>query len=122
VGEATAVPPTPTVRSGFADTPDLTAEYSDQIMLLMLFVPFDRKSDPNVYRAETGTQAGTYAVTVPAGKYRISLQQMDPVPTHDLLNFKYSIRDSPVVYDVGGPGEFNIDLPRELPGGGGKQR
>ncbi len=90
-------------------------EASKELSLLVLFVPFDRERDQNIYRADTDFQTGTYAVTVPAGKYRISVQQMDPDPRYDLLGFTYSIKESPIIREVTGPGEMNIDLPRELP-------
>ena len=75
---------------------------SDSGVLSVLFVPLDRKADQNVYRAmSTDSKTGAYSIQgIPAGSYRVSIQQMDPYPTHDLLNFKFSLKDSAILRDV----------------------
>jgi len=91
---------------------------SDESDLIVIFVPLDRDRDKELYRAlETDRKAGTFSIAaVPAGSYRVSIQQQDPRPTHDLLGFAYSIESSPIVYEVSASQtHFDIDLPRELP-------
>ncbi len=88
-------------------------------VLQVIFGPTDRAQDRNVYRCEGDPEEGTYVLEgIPAGKYRVSIQQLDPYPMHDLLNFAYSLKDSPFVYDVAGDCKIDIDLPGELPRGG----
>jgi hypothetical protein len=90
----------------------------ERVMLLVLFAPLDRAKHREVYRAESNAQAGTYVIAaIPAGTYRVSLQLMDPYPDHDLLRFAYSLKDSPLVYEVDGDKEINIDLPEAPPRG-----
>jgi hypothetical protein len=90
---------------------------SDEGVLDVKFVPLDRDRDKNVYRAETDRQAGAYTIAgIPPGSYRVSIQQMDPFPTHDLLGFALSMAESTIIQDVTKEGEvIDIDLPRDLP-------
>jgi len=92
-------------------------------VLLVLFAPADRTRDRTVYRYQEDLGEGNYVVEdIPAGKYVISVQQLDPYPTHDLLQFAYNLRNTTFEYEVAGDGEFNINLPKNLPrtGGGGR--
>lgn len=82
----------------------------DKISLLVIFVPTDRSRHRDLYRCEGDTQTGRYAVEVPAGEYRVSIQMMDPYPTHDLLQFRYALKDSPLIYEITGPRRLDIDL------------
>lgn len=94
---------------------------SDQGVLDVKFVPLDRKGDPNVYRAEaTDRKTGAYTITgIPPGSYRVSIQQMDPYPTHDLLGFALSMSDSPILRDVRQHDQvIDIDIPKALPKAG----
>jgi hypothetical protein len=90
---------------------------SDEGMLLVIFVPLDRDRDNNVYKAETDRETGAYTIVgIPPGSYRVSIQQMDPAPTHDLLGFALSMAESTIIHDVKKEGEvIDIDLPRDLP-------
>jgi hypothetical protein len=93
---------------------------SDEGVLDVKFVPLDRDRDKNVYRAETDRKAGAYTIAgIPPGSYRVSIQQMDPYPTHDLLGFALSMAESTIIHDVTKEGEvIDIDLPRDLPSKG----
>jgi hypothetical protein len=90
---------------------------SDEGVLDVKFVPLDRDRDKNVYRAETDRNTGAYTIAgIPSGSYRVSIQQMDPYPTHDLLGFALSMAESTIIHDVTKEGEvIDIDLPRDLP-------
>ena len=89
---------------------------SDPHELLVLFVPMDREKNKETYRAEVNTEAGTYVIdAIPAGTYRVSVQQMDPYPKGDLLNFAFSLKDSPLSCTIAGDMVFDIDLPKNLP-------
>lgn len=96
---------------------------SDNSQLIVIFVPIERKDDSVTYRAETNRQAGTYSISgIPPGQYLVSIQQTDPIPTHDLLNFAYGPSNSPLRKEVTQNGQvIDIDLPDELPGGGSKR-
>jgi hypothetical protein len=93
---------------------------SDNSQLLVVFVPVDRSDDPLTYRAETNKAEGTYTVTgIPPGEYLVSIQQTDPIPTHDLLNFAYGPSNSPIRKEVNQNGQvIDIDIPLDRPGGG----
>jgi hypothetical protein len=95
---------------------------SDEGVLDVKFVPLDRERDRNVYRAETDRTTGTYTIVgIPPGSYRVSIQQMDPYPTHDLLGFALGMRDSPIIRPVAKDKKvIDIDLPRDLPKKGGE--
>ncbi len=45
-----------------------------------------------------------------SGKYRISVQQFDPYPTTDKLDGKFGPGKSPIVRDVNGGAQLDIDL------------
>jgi hypothetical protein len=89
---------------------------SEAGVLELWFVPMDRERDPKIYRAECDRKTGTYTIGgIPPGSYRVSIQQMDPPPTHDLLGFSLSIKDSPIEREVTKNGEvIDIDIPRNL--------
>jgi hypothetical protein len=90
-----------------------TTEYP---RLLVLFAPLDPAIDPEVYRAETDTQAGTYALErLPIGTYRVSIQFMDPEPVNDQLQFTYGLNNSPEIHTIGGDTVLDIDIPKVLP-------
>jgi len=84
----------------------------DEGVLDVKFVPLDREADTNVYAAQTARADGSYTiVAIPPGSYRVSIQQMDPFPTHDLLNFALSMSGSPILRDVTKDGEvIPIDI------------
>lgn len=88
---------------------------SDEGVLDVKFVPLDRTRDDRVYRAETTTSAGAYTIRIPAGSYRVSMQQLDPYPTHDLLDFALNMKDSFIHRDVTKNDEvIDIDIPKIL--------
>jgi hypothetical protein len=89
---------------------------SDAGVLDVKFVPLDRQADDNVYRAETDRETGAYTIPkIPAGSYRVSIQQMDPFPTHDLLGFALSMAESPIIREVTMNDDvIDIDLPLVL--------
>ncbi len=90
----------------------------ENIMLQIIYVPLDRKRDPNLYRCEGDPKTGAYVLEgIPAGSYRVSIQQMDPYPTHDLLNFAYSLKYSDIERAVKGNDKIDIDLPEKRPRG-----
>jgi len=89
---------------------------TDKGVLTVIFVPIDREQNLNVYRAETDRKTGTYRITgIPAGSYRVSIQQVDPDSRYDLLNFALSTKDSTIFRDVTRDGEvLDIDIPKNL--------
>lgn len=93
---------------------------SDNSQLLVIFIPVDRRDDSPTYRAETVKEEGTYSIAgIPPGEYLVSIQQTDPIPTHDLLNFAYGPSNSPIRKKVTENGQIiDIDLPADLAGGG----
>jgi hypothetical protein len=89
----------------------------DNIKLDVKFVPLDRDRDKKVYSAqETDGKAGTYSISgIPPGTYLVSIQQMDPFPTHDLLNFTLDMAKSPLRATVTKDGEvIDLDIPKDL--------
>jgi hypothetical protein len=89
-------------------------------VLQIIFAPFDHgPAHRDLYRCVGDPDKGTYALEVPAGKYRVSIQQLDPYPTVDLLSFAYGIGNSDVIRPIAGDCTIDIDLPRDLPGAGG---
>jgi hypothetical protein len=95
---------------------------SDNSQLIVMFVPADRKPGSITYRAETNKEEGTYRITgIPPGEYLVSIQQTDPIPTHDLLNFAYGPSNSPLRREVTDDGQvIDIDIPAESGGGRGR--
>jgi hypothetical protein len=87
------------------------------ILLQVIFMPVNRGHNDLGYRCEGDVATGAYElIDVPAGTYRVSIQQQDPYPTHDLLQFKFDLKNSPIVKEVTQDRqELNIDLPKELP-------
>ena len=84
----------------------------DKHVLQIIFVPVNRTSNPDIYRCEGDPQTGAYSLqNVPAGKYRVSIQLMDPYPTHDQLNFAYGLNNSPLLYEVAADCVIDIDIP-----------
>ena len=58
------------------------------VRLNVIFVPVKRTSSSATYLAEGNAMTGGYVVpSIPAGNYRVSIQQMDPYPKQDLLDF-----------------------------------
>ena len=89
---------------------------SDKHVLQIIFVPKKCTRQSGIYRCEGDPKTGEYVLPeIPAGTYRVSIQQLDPYPTHDLLQQAYWLRNSPLFYDVSGDCEINIDLPKVLP-------
>src|SRR5262249_39800772 len=91
---------------------------SDKCELEVTFVPLDRERDKNTYRAQTDRTAGTYTIdAIPAGSYRVSIQQMDPAPVYDLLGNGYGMDNSPILHEVAKKAKqvIDIDLPKDLP-------
>jgi hypothetical protein len=88
----------------------------DGCMLLVIFAPTHRSLATELYRSEGNVWQGTYVLEkVPAGTYLVSIQQMDPIPTDDLLEFRYGLKNSPLTVEVSGNCEKNFDLPKDLP-------
>jgi hypothetical protein len=95
---------------------------TEEGVLLVTFVPMDRQSDRNLYRAETDRKTGKYTIAgVPRGSYRVFIQHLDPPPAKDMLELIYGINDSPITKEVTGQDtHFDIDLPKDLPKKGAK--
>jgi len=53
---------------------------------------------------------------VPAGKYRITVAQWDPYPQKDLLKGGYGKENSPIVHEIKGGENLDIDLSKIPPG------
>src|SRR5262245_56825495 len=83
--------------------------------LLVIFVPENRRSDGEVYRAEAQMD-GTYKLNeIRSGRYKVAIQQFDE-KFNDALNHKYDPGKSPLRYEVTDDGQvIDIDLPKELP-------
>jgi|GEM_PF-2060809 len=89
---------------------------SDAPELWIRFAAEDPKKDDNVYRAEVDTAKGTYVVPkLPAGKYVVAVQLLDPPPFDDLLSFSYDLPVTPLRCEVNSDRTFDVDLPVELP-------
>jgi hypothetical protein len=89
--------------------------------LLVIFIPEDREADSNVYRAETDRDTGAYRIaSIPAGRYRVAVQQFDE-KHNDALRHTYDPHATTLVYEVTGDNQrIDVDLPKDLPGGGRK--
>jgi hypothetical protein len=64
--------------------------------------------------AQVNYQDGTFFVEggAPAGKYRISVQQIEPYPMNDKLKGKFFMAKSPIVREVTGePIEIDVSKP-----------
>jgi hypothetical protein len=83
--------------------------------LLVIFVPENRRSDGEVYRAEAQMD-GTFKLNeIRSGRYKVAIQQFDE-KFNDALNHKYDPAKSPLRYEVTDDGQvIDIDLPKELP-------
>jgi hypothetical protein len=80
------------------------------------FVHLDRQRYLDPFTAEADEQSGQFRVlNLPAGTYRVAIQQMAPYPLHDLLGFVFDFSQSPFIYTVAGDATINIDLPAKLP-------
>lgn len=74
---------------------------TDAGRLEVKFVPLDRQRDTNVYRAMETDRDGAYTIrNIPAGSYRVSIQQQDPDARYDLFRFALSLDKSPILRDV----------------------
>jgi hypothetical protein len=80
--------------------------------LLVIYIPEDRTSDRNVYRAETNRDTGTYTIhEIPRGNYLVAIQQFDE-KHNDALNHKYNPGATTLQKRVTADGEvLDIDLP-----------
>jgi len=69
------------------------------------------------YPAVCDTEAGTFSIAkIPLGWYKVSVEQMDPYPKQDLLNFAFNPANTTLEYEVThDEQEFHIDLPKVLP-------
>jgi hypothetical protein len=94
---------------------------SDNHELRVFFVSTDRERYPDVYKCIGDAKTGDYVIeNVPPGEYLVSVQQTDPYPTHDLLNFAYDLKDSPLRCRVPEQLPYNIDLPKKIANRGRK--
>jgi hypothetical protein len=88
-------------------------EWTDEHdIFLVTFLPEDRKSNGEVYRAETDKKTGTYRIgEIKAGKYVVAIQQFRERHA-DVLGGKYDPGHSPLRYEVTEDGQvIDIDLP-----------
>src|SRR5262245_28034310 len=71
--------------------------------------PFDnyptRMNDDSTFTVEGKAGAG-----IPAGKYRISIQQLAPDPAIIAMNEKFGEKNSPLIVDISGDKSLEIDL------------
>jgi len=69
----------------------------------------DRPFTPRL--AECDKQTGKFEIRdVPAGKYRVGIQQFDPDPTSDKLNGAFRAETGKIVRDLDGKTPIDIDL------------
>jgi hypothetical protein len=86
-----------------------------------LWVIFQQRDVPGTlaetYPATCDTEAGTFSIAkIPLGWYKVSVEQMDPYPKRDLLNFAFNPANTTLEFEVTHDGqEFHIDLPKVLP-------
>lgn len=86
-------------------------------LLLVTFMPENRESTFDVFPADCDTEAGTFRIAkIPRGRYQVCIQQNDPHPLQDLLNFAFDPAHSTLYCEVTRDGQVvDIDLPKELP-------
>lgn len=92
-------------------------EWSDEEgHLLVIFFPVNRKSNPDVYRAETDPKTGSFKIDeIRTGKYRVAIQQFD-ARHNDALEHAFNPGTTTLRYEVTEDGQvIDIDLPAELP-------
>lgn len=89
--------------------------------LLVLFVPEDR-SRFSPKSAETDRETGTYRLAeIPAGKYTIAIQQFDE-RFNDAFNKQFDAYRTTIQCEVTEDNQvIDIDLPKDLPRGGGRK-
>ena len=82
--------------------------------LVVIFVPLE--DDLNRYRAQETNRDGTYTLRgIPAGSYRVSIQQMDPDTRFDLLGFALDIKGSKIEREVASTVQvIDINIPKDL--------
>jgi hypothetical protein len=86
-----------------------------------LWVIFQQRDVPGTlaetYPATCDTKAGTFSIAkLPLGWYKVSVEQMDPYPKQDLLNFAFNPANTTLEFEVTLDGQdFHIDLPKVLP-------
>ena len=86
-----------------------------------LWVIFQQRDVPGTlaetYPATCDTEAGTFSIAkIPLGWYKVSVEQMDPYPKQDLLNFAFNPANTTLEFEVTHDGQdFQIDLPKDLP-------
>jgi hypothetical protein len=84
---------------------------TDKHELRVWFVPLDRVRHQQFYKCTCDAETGKYIHEgIPAGKYRVAIQQIDPYPKNDLLNYVYSFKDSPLTYTVQGASVKDFDV------------
>ena len=66
-------------------------------------------ASPSVSEMAFANADGTFEVKIPKGKYRIGVQHFENAPG-DLLGNKFELRSTPIVREVAGDAELNIDL------------
>jgi hypothetical protein len=72
---------------------------------------FHPEGGGNSVPALVDSQQGTYEVkAIPAGKYKVAVQQMDPAPATDKLKGAFDVTRTKVVREVRADGEVPIDL------------
>ena len=65
--------------------------------------------------ATVDRETGTFVVkNLPLGKYKITVQQIDPMPSTDLLERQFDVMNSKIIRDVETDGQvIEIDLAKE---------
>ena len=91
--------------------------------LLVIFMPADDKKTERYSARETDTAASSYKVTgIPAGKYKVAVQQFYPnekTDFNDSLGGRYDPGHTDLVVEVkGDDAALNIDIPA----GGGRAK
>ncbi len=68
-----------------------------------------------VKSTEADRETGNFEIKgIEVGKYKVSVRQLDPYPTNDLLDGAFDLRSTPIVRDVQSDGQvFEIDLGKE---------
>ncbi|MBX9681228.1 MAG: hypothetical protein K2X38_20930 [Gemmataceae bacterium] len=92
---------------------------SDKGMVNMNLVPVEDKSGASVFPADV-SKDGTFTVrprgdgSLPtSGKYRVSIEIVDPYPGKDKLNGKFSGAKSPIVREINGSANLTIDIAKD---------
>ena len=90
---------------------------TDYHSLSVLFIPEPREQTSPLYPAKTDPDTGRFDIkNIPAGTYKVALQQLDHAAEHDVLKMVYDPSSTNLVVEVASDGqEIPIDIPRVLP-------